>query len=141
MTIGTPTGDGGSATRSARSPCSPAPEPARFRARRGSLRKEPALAWTPCRPAAYRPIPHAGNLDDWISCTQRGLLAYDWSDIVADDGGCAYELLAAPLAPIRLRALPSPLREIAAATSIAPVVFGENDPLSRRRLPDIELPP
>ncbi|QWF16271.1 hypothetical protein [Lysobacter capsici] len=90
---------------------------------------------------ASRPIPHAGNLDDWISCAQRGLFAYDWSDIVADNGGCACELLAAPLAPIRLRALPSPLREIAAATSIAPVVFGENDPLSRRRLPDIELPP
>lgn len=88
---------------------------------------------------AYRLIPHDGTAEDWISCAQRGLFAYDWSDIAADDGGYAYELLAVPLAPIRLSELPSPLRELAAATRIAHVVFGENDLLSRRLLPDTEF--
>ncbi|MFQ6310762.1 hypothetical protein [Lysobacter capsici] len=89
---------------------------------------------------AYRLIAHAGNAEDWISCAQSDLFAYDWSDIVADDCGYAYELLAVPLAPIRLPELPSPLREIAAATTIAHVVFGENDLLSRRLLPGTESP-
>lgn len=87
---------------------------------------------------AYRLIPHAGNLEDWISCAQRGLFAYDWSDITDDDVGHAYALIAAPVSPLRLAELPSPLREIAAATTIAHVVFGENDLLSRRLLPAIE---
>lgn len=91
--------------------------------------------------SAYRPIAHAGNLGDWISCAQRGLFAYDWSDITDDDGGYAYALIVVPVSPPRLQELPSPLREIAAATTIAHAVFGENDLLSRRLLPAIEFPP
>lgn len=90
--------------------------------------------------SAYRLIPHAGNVGDWISCAQRGLFAYDWCHIAVDDDGYAYALLAVPLAPMRLAELPSPLREIAASTTIAHVVFGENDLLSRRLLPDTEFP-
>jgi hypothetical protein len=65
--------------------------------------------------------------DDFLGWAERGLFAYDWSDVhrsSANSSGC-YELVAKPLCPVTLGSLSPELRAPFEATVLAAATFGQ----------------
>ena len=65
--------------------------------------------------------------DDFVAWAERGLYAYDWSDVhrsSAERTGC-YELIAKPLHPASLVGIAQGLRSPFEATVIAGATFGQ----------------
>jgi hypothetical protein len=72
--------------------------------------------------------------DDFITFASRGFFAYDWFDIhrTSIKSTNCYDLLAKPLHPITLSELPVSFQNLASATRISGVTFGQQSlPISK----------
>jgi len=63
--------------------------------------------------------------DDFIAIAQRGIFAYDWSDVHRTEHNeiSAYELIAAPVDPIKIFQLPLEVASLAMNIKIESVIF------------------
>jgi hypothetical protein len=64
--------------------------------------------------------------DDFVDFAERGLFAYDWSDVhrARRDEISAYELIAVPTSPINVAQLPEDVATFAADVTLRGVIFG-----------------
>jgi hypothetical protein len=82
----------------------------------------------------YELLVQLARPDDFIAFASRGFFAYDWFDIhrTNKESTNCYDLLAKPLRPITLSELPVSLQELASATRISGVTFGQQSlPISQ----------
>lgn len=63
--------------------------------------------------------------DDFIDLAERGIFAYDWTDVhrTARDEICAYELIAVPSNPIKIGQLPHDIAMLAESSKLQDVTF------------------
>ena len=73
--------------------------------------------------------------DDFVDFAERGIFAYDWSDVhrMERDEICAYELVAAPSSPINVGQLPSKIAAFAERNKIEGVVFATTQRIDVRK--------
>jgi hypothetical protein len=78
------------------------------------------------RTAVARLLVSLKRPDDFVDIAERGIFAYDWSDVhrAERDEIHAYELIAAPSEPIKITALPDDVARLAAKTKLGNVTFG-----------------
>lgn len=74
--------------------------------------------------------------DDFIAIAERGIFAYDWSDVhrMQRDETRVYELIAVPTSPIKLSQLPDELARLAARSKLEDVTFETERKLDIRKL-------
>ena len=87
------------------------------------------------RTSAARTLVSYKSLDDFVAIAERGIFAYDWSDVhrtLQDEIG-AYELIAVPSKPIRVVDLPRDIAAFATGSKLDMTFDGANR-LDVRRL-------
>lgn len=74
--------------------------------------------------------------DDFIDIAERGIFAYDWSDVhrTQRDRTGAYEPIAVPTSPIKCSQLPPELARLVARSKLEGVTFATEKKLDVRKL-------